>query len=82
MGTKIQSLRLTYAVADQLAREAERERTTVADIMRVAIAQYFDRRQHEAALLGLEHRLASRLDAHTHHISSGLAKILAMAEPA
>lgn len=82
MLTKIQSLRLTPSIADQLAREAERQRTTVTDIMRLAITEYLGHRQAESALLSLEQRLTTRLDAHTQHLASGLAKILSMAEPA
>ena len=49
--------------------------------VRKALAEYFDNRQKEAALLALEARLTARLDAHSQHLSTGLQKILSLAEP-
>jgi hypothetical protein len=77
----VRTFRFTHAIVDQLGREAERQKTTGADIVRLALTQYFEHRQNEAALLGLEQRITARLDAHGQHLSSGLAKILALAEP-
>jgi hypothetical protein len=77
----VRTFRFSHALVEQLAREAERQKSTAADIVRTALAQYFDNRQTEAALLGLENRLISRLDAHGQHLSAGLQKILSLAEP-
>ena len=82
MRTAVKSIRLTHPVCDQLEREAERKRTTTTDIVRIAVAEYFDHRQTEAALLALEQRLAQRLDAQHHTLHAGLEKILSLAVPA
>lgn len=82
MRTAVKSIRLTHPVCDQLQREAERNRTTTTDIVRIAVAEYFDRRQTEAALLALEQRLAQRLDAQHNTLHAGLEKILSLAVPA
>lgn len=81
MRTTVKTYRLTHAIADQLDREAERQRTTSADIVRTAIAQYFENQQQAAVTLSSEARILAHMDAQTKHISAGLAKILSLAEP-
>ncbi len=82
MRTAVKSFRLTHPICEQLEREAERKHTTTTDIIRIAVAEYFDCRQNEAALLALEQRLAKRLDAQHHTLHAGLEKILSLAVPA
>jgi hypothetical protein len=77
----VRTFRFNHAIVDQIGREAERQKTTGADIVRLALAQYFEHRQTEATLLGLEQRLTARLDAQGQHLSAGLQKILSLAEP-
>jgi hypothetical protein len=81
MATSVHTFRFTLTLANQLAREAERQRSTSSDIVRTALSEYFNHRQQEAALLSMEQRLVARLDAHGQHLSSGLQKILSLAEP-
>jgi hypothetical protein len=81
MRTTVKTIRIPHSLNDQIVREAERQRTTAADIHRLALTQYFDRRLSESALLGIEQRLTARLDAHGQLVSTGLAKILSLAEP-
>jgi hypothetical protein len=81
MRTTVRTIRFTHSLADQITREAERQKTTAADIVRTALSEYFEHRQTEAAMLGLEQRLVARLDAHGQHLSAGLQKILSLAEP-
>lgn len=82
MRTVVRTFRLTQTVSDQLAREAERGRTTSADVVRTAIAEYFEHWQTEAALLALEQRLNQRLDVQNKTLNTGLEKILSLAVPA
>lgn len=82
MRTAVKSFRLTHPVCELLEREAEKKNTTTTDIVRIAVAEYFDHRQTEAALLALEQRLAQRLDAQHHTLHAGLEKILSLAVPA
>jgi predicted transcriptional regulator len=79
--TAVRTFRLSHSIVEQLGREAERQKTTGADIVRLALSQYFKNQQTEATLLGLEQRLVARLDAHGQHLSAGLQKILSLAEP-
>ena len=79
MRTTVKTFRFPHPLADQLAREAEKRNCTVADIVREAIAVYFERLQAEAMILALEQRLTGRIDAQTQHIDAGLQKILALA---
>jgi hypothetical protein len=82
MRTAVRTYRLTHPVLDQLAREAERRKTHQAEIVREALSQYFEHRQLEAVLLGVEQRLAQRLDAQQQTLHHGLEKILSLAVPA
>ncbi len=79
MRTAVCTYRLTHGTVDQLAKEAERRRSTSVDIVRIAIAEYFQHRQMEAALLGLEQRMINRFDAHNRQLSAALEKIFALA---
>lgn len=81
MRTAVRTFRLTHTVIDQLAQEAERRNSTLVDIVRIAITEYFEHRQTEAALLSLEQRLYARIDAHTQRLSTDLQKILSLAQP-
>lgn len=82
MRTTVKSIRLPHSLADQIAREAEKRNCTLADVTRDALSEYFERRQAEAMLLGLEQRINTRIDAQTRHLDDGLKKILSLAVPA
>lgn len=81
MSTTTRTYRLAKNICDLLAQEAEKRRTSEAEIVRRCISQYFESAQTETALLSLEQRLTARLDAHTQHLSTGLQQILSLAEP-
>jgi hypothetical protein len=82
MRTAVRTFRLTHPVIDLLAKDAERRQVNQADIVREALAKYFEGRQLEAALLGIEQRLAQRLDMQQQTLHQGLDKILSLAVPA
>jgi len=82
MRTTTRNIRLTHAILDLIDKEAERRKCGQADIIREALARYFEGRQVEAALLGIEQRLAQRLDTQQQTLHHGLEKILSLAVPA
>lgn len=82
MRTAVRTFRLTNPVLDLLAKEAERRKTHQAEIVREALSQYFEHRQLETALLGIEQRLAQRLESQQQTLHHGLEKILSLAVPA
>lgn len=82
MRTTTRNIRLTYTMIDQIDREAERRKCSQVDIIREALAKYFEGRQLEAVLLGMEQRINHRLEAQNQCLNNGLQKILALAEPA
>lgn len=81
MRTAVRTFRLAHPVCDQIDREAERRRTTSADVVRLAIAEYFERKQVESALLAMERRLAERIDINAKHLADGIMEILNLATP-
>jgi hypothetical protein len=81
MRTTTRNIRLTHTLLDLIDKEAERRKCGQADIIREALARYFEGRQIEAAMLGLEQRLGHRLDLQNQRLTDGLQKIMSLAEP-
>ena len=81
MRTAPRTIRFTHPVIDRLDREAKAKNCTSSDIVRLAIAQYFDAQQTESALRALEARLIERIDAHGNHLHAAIGQILELAEP-
>ncbi len=81
MRTAVRTFRLTHPVCDQIDKEAERRKTTSADVVRLAISEFFQRKQVESALLGMEQRLAERIDTNAKYLAAGITEILDLATP-
>ena len=81
MRTTIKTLRLTHPMLDQLAREAEKRNTNSADIVRIAIAEYFQRKHVESAFLAAEQRITACVVENARALASGIEEILDLAQP-
>jgi hypothetical protein len=81
MRTAVRTFRLAHAVCDQIDKEAERRKTTSADVVRLAISEFFQRKQVESALLGIEQRLTARVDLNARMLADGIKEILDLATP-
>jgi predicted transcriptional regulator len=79
MATETKTFRLSKSVCDQLAREAEKRNATAADVVRLAIADFFQRKQLEGNLLALEQRIIARIDANSLALADGIKEILDLA---
>lgn len=64
-----------------IVTEAEKHRTTEADIVRLALRNYFDDRIKQDYLAGVEGRVTARLDAQSQRIVKMLQQVMAMAQP-
>lgn len=64
-----------------IVSESERLKTTEADIVRLALRNYFDDRQKQEHLDGVEKRVIARLDAQSQRIAKMLQQVMAMAQP-
>jgi len=79
--TAVRTFRLTHPVCDQIDKEAERRKTTSADVVRLAISEFFQRKQVESALLGIEQRITARVDLNARMLADGIREILDLASP-
>lgn len=82
MRTTTRNIRLTYATLDLIDKEAARCKCNQADVIREALAKYFEGRQLEAMLLGSEQRISQRIDQQSQRLTDGLQQILTLAVPA
>jgi hypothetical protein len=64
-----------------IVSDAERLKTTEADIVRLALRNYFDDRNKQDQLAGVEERVIARLDAQSQRIAKMLQQVMAMAQP-
>jgi hypothetical protein len=81
MTTETKTYRLSKSTCAQLEREAEKRNTTSAEIVRLAIADYFQRKQFEGNLLAMEQRILARVDANAQALADGIKEILDLAAP-
>jgi len=81
MRTAVRTFRLTHPVCEQIDKEAERRKTTSADVVRLAISEFFQRKQVESALLGMEQRITARVDLNARMLADGIKEILDLATP-
>jgi len=81
MRTAVRIFRLTHPVCDQIDKEAERRKTTSADVVRLPISEFFQRKQVESALLGMEQRITARVDLNARMLADGIKEILDLATP-
>lgn len=81
MRTAVRTFRLTHPVCDQIDKEAERRKTTSADVVRLALSEFFQRKQVESALLGMEQRITARIDLNARALADGIKEILDLASP-
>lgn len=81
MRTAVKSIRVTHPIVDQIAIEAERLNTSFSDIVRIAIEEYFKRRQLESSLIGVEQRIIKNIENSSMTIRNEIKKILDLAEP-
>lgn len=81
MRTAVRTFRLTHPVCDQIDKEAERRKTTSADVVRLAISEFFQRKQVESALLAVEQRITARVDLNARMLADGIREVLDLATP-
>lgn len=81
MRTAVRTIRLTHPVCDQIDKEAERRKTSSAEIVRLALVDYFQRKQVESAFLAVEHRVNQRIDINANYLAEGIKEILDLLQP-
>lgn len=82
MRTAVRTIRLTHPICDQIDQEAERRKTSSAEIVRLALVDYFQRKQFESSFLSIEHRISERIDLNATYLAEGIKEILDQLQPA
>lgn len=83
MGSKTiaKTYRFSAGLHSLIVSEAERLKTTEADIVRLALRNYFDERQKQDQLAGLEERIIHRLDAQSQRLAKMVQHVITLAQP-
>lgn len=79
--TLAKTYRFSVGLYALLSSEAERLKTSEADVVRLSLRNYFDDRQKDDQLMVLEQRIIKRLDVQSNRIVSMLQQVLALAQP-
>lgn len=79
--TLAKTYRFSVGLYALLSSEAERLKTSEADVVRLSLRNYFDDRQKDDQLMVLEKRIIKRLDVQSNRIVSMLQQVLALAQP-
>lgn len=78
--TVAKTYRMPAGIHVRLAEEAERLNTSEADVVRLALRQYFDDRQQQDSLAATEARIVTRVDAQAERQTALIAEILKLAQ--
>ena len=79
--TIAKTYRFSAGLHTLIVSEAERLKTSEADIVRLALRNYFDDQNKQDHLAGVEQRVIARLDAQSQRIAKMLQQVMAMAQP-
>lgn len=81
MTTETKTIRLSRQMVAQINVESEKRNCSAADVIRLAIADYFHRKQLESSLLAIEQRITARVDQNSAALADGIKEILDLATP-
>lgn len=79
--TVAKTYRISAGVHNLVVTEAERLDTSEADVVRLAIRQYFDNRMQEDKLYSFEQRLNVAMQKESANLTALLRQILSLAKP-
>lgn len=79
--TIAKTYRIPAGIYALVITEAERLKTTEADVVRLAIRRYFDDRQLQDRLEACEQRLTTSINAQGERLGQLIGQILSLAQP-
>ena len=79
--TVAKTYRMSAGVHALIVTEAERLRSSEADVVRMAIRQFFDHRQKLDHMESVERRITERIDAQSQRLTILVERILSLAQP-
>jgi hypothetical protein len=79
--TLAKTYRMPAGIHALITNEAEKLKTSEADIVRIALRHYFDDRVQEETLTVLEQRISTRIDAQGERLGHLIGEILKLAKP-
>lgn len=78
--TIAKTYRFSTGLYTLITTEAEKLKTTEADVVRLALRSYFDEKQKQDLLLALEGRLSARVDAQAQRLTMLVQQIISLAQ--
>ncbi len=79
--TIAKTYRFSAGLHSLIVSESEQLKTTEADIVRLALRNYFDERQKQDQLSALEERIIHRLDAQSQRLVKLVQHVITLAQP-
>lgn len=79
--TIAKTYRMPAGIHVAIVEEAERLKTSEADVVRMALRSYFESHQQNEVIEATEARIVARIDAQGERLGHLIGEILAMAQP-
>ena len=79
--TVAKTYRFSSALYTLIVDEAEKTKTSEAELIRLALRRHFESRQDDARLAVLEERLIENMDSQTQRLVTLIQQVIAMAQP-
>lgn len=79
--TVAKTYRFSSALYMLIVDEAEKTKSSEAEVVRLALRRHFESRQDEERLNALESRLATKIDSQTKRLALLIQQVIAMAQP-
>ena len=79
--TVAKTYRFSSALYKLIVEEAEKTKTSEAEVVRLALRRHFESRQDDARLDRLEHRVIANIESKSQHLSLLIQQVIALAQP-
>lgn len=79
--TVAKTYRFSTALYKLIVDEAEKTKTSEAEVVRLALRHHFEHRQDTARLEAMEGRLVATIDSHGKRLDSLIRQVIALAQP-
>lgn len=79
--TVAKTYRMPEGVHQRIVAEAETLKTSEADVVRLALRSYLEKRAHHDVIAEVEERILGRIDAQAERLSHLIGEILSLAQP-
>lgn len=79
--TVAKTYRFSSALYKLIVEEAEKTKTSEAEMVRLALRRYFESRQEDERLDRLEDRVIANIESKSQHLALLIQQVIALAQP-